>query len=549
MEHINRKRFQNTVYQRDASYAPIPFARRLRVVWIGNLKDVHFYQLQVRLYPERALVKTFSPDDIAEYGETIDRVTLGLEDPDQHLQPRSEEQPRTFTLTLKPSERKEAFVLNGAGALERFILRVQAENMEKALKQTVLHIICDDYPWGQVQSPIGDFFGASPGVNPYQSLPFTVRPDATMICRFVMPFAKSLKIQFVNLGQQMVTIEGSALPMPFAWNKTTMHFRARWRASHNIIGSNKEVQDIPFLVAVGKGMYVGTVSFILNPNQVPTPWGNWWGEGDEKVLVDDDVQPSLFGTGSEDYFNYSWSSPDIFYFPYCGQPRNDGPGNRGFVTNFRWHILDPIPFEKNIRFYLELFPHERTPGMSYARLGYRYARPGITDDHQPIMPEDVRHLQLQDIWHPEARFGAQNSVFYAAEDIITDKQNTHIQEERLWAGARLLIWTPENEGARKSFTIPVESKGKKRIYLTAALTPKSGRIAIFLNGQPISLRNGTEAIDLYRPYRTLLRNFSLKELELAEGDHTLTLEYKGAAASIDKPEVGIDFIWIQTVER
>jgi len=44
-----------------------------------------------------------------------------------------------------------------------------------------------------------------------------------------------------------------------------------------------------------------------------------WGEGDEKVFVDDDRVPSIFGTGSEDYFNYSWSSPDIFAFPYCGQ--------------------------------------------------------------------------------------------------------------------------------------------------------------------------------------------------------------------------------------
>ena len=50
--------------------------------------------------------------------------------------------------------------------------------------------------------------------------------------------------------------------------------------------------------------------------------------------------PRIFGTGSEDYFNYAWSSPDIFLFPYCGQPRNDGPGNRGFVTNNRWHIID-----------------------------------------------------------------------------------------------------------------------------------------------------------------------------------------------------------------
>jgi hypothetical protein len=137
-----------------------------------------------------------------------------------------------------------------------------------------------------------------------------------------------------------------------------MHFRARWRVDHDLIASGKDVQDLPFLLARGRGVYVGTTSILLNPAPVPTPWGGWWGEGDEKVFVDGDTVPSTFGTGSEDYYNYSWSAPDIFFFPYCGQPRNDGPGNRGFVTNFRWHVVDAIPFRDSIGFSMELSSHE-----------------------------------------------------------------------------------------------------------------------------------------------------------------------------------------------
>ncbi len=178
-----------------------------------------------------------------------------------------------------------------------------------------------------------------------------------------MPFAESLIIRLENMGEQDVSVRGSALPYPeYKWNpESSLHFRARWRVEHDLVASNQDVQDLAFLMANGKGLYVGTTSILLNPNQVPTPYGNWWGEGDEKVFVDDEALPSIFGTGSEDYYNYSWSSPDIFAFPYCGQPRNDGPGNRGFVTNFRWHILDPIPFKRNIRFYMELFSHEVRP--------------------------------------------------------------------------------------------------------------------------------------------------------------------------------------------
>jgi hypothetical protein len=366
-----------------------------------------------------------------------------------------------------------------------------------------------------------------------------------MVCRLVMPFERSSKIELYNGGEQPVSAQGSVYPIPFGWDERAMHFRARWRVDHDLIASNREVQDLPFLLAHGKGVYVGTGVYLMNPAAVPTPYGNWWGEGDEKVFVDEDRTPSIFGTGSEDYFNYSWSSPDIFIYPYCGQPRNDGPGNRGFVTNYRWHVLDAIPFADSIRFYMELFSHERTPGMSYARIGYHYARPGLTDDHQAIMPDDLRLPLLPEKWQPAARMGAANSVFFAAEDVVADAEGTRLDEGRLWAGGRLLIWTPKTPGDQKSFTIPVDSPGKKQIHVALAMTPQSGTIAFRLDGRPVQPDDGTDAVDLYRPYRTLLRSIPLTPLEIEAGNHTLTLELKGAPAGVSEPQIGVDFIWVQ----
>ncbi len=546
IENINMERFEETVYQRDACYTPIPFARGMRMIWIGDVEKSHFYQVGVRLYKEGANVETFQPEDIKESSEVIDRVTSVLLDPDKEMELRSTTSFATFQLSINPLEKREAIVLSGPKAVEVLSVHLDAPDRDRALRQTVMHINCDGAPLGQIQSPVGDFFGAAPGINPYVSMPFTVKPDGTMVCRYVMPFKESLQLSFENLGDQEVEIQGSILPMNYDWNEDlSMHFRARWRVEHNMIASNTDVQDLPFIIAVGQGMYVGTTSYLLNPNDVPTPSGSWWGEGDEKIFVDEDRVPSTFGTGSEDYYNYSWSSPDIFYFPYCGQPRNDGPGNRGFVTNYRWHILDPLPFQKHIRFYMELKSHERTPGLSYARIGYHYARPGGTDDHLLISPEDVRPLQLPDKWQPAARRGARNSIFYEPGKTIGSLRQTHFSEGRLWSDGKILIWTPNNRGDTKNFSFSVDEEGNKRIHIALALTPNSGQISFLLDGEKMTLNNKREILDLYRPYRTLLRNFALPTQELEAGRHILSLKYEGANPQVRAPEIGIDFLWIQ----
>ncbi len=551
VDALDRGRLEQTVYQRDACYAPIPFARRMRMVWTGDLKTIHFYQVQVRLYAAGTRVSTFAPTDLTAHAATIDRITGALADPDRNLAVRSQADPVAFSSRLAPDAAENVFELTRPGALERLTLRLQAEEMDRALRQTLLHIICDGYPWGQVQSPVGDFFGAAPGINPYQSLPFSVLPDGTMICRFIIPCAERLTVRLENRGRQEVSVQGTVLPMDYGWDAhRSLHFRARWRVDHALIASNRAVQDLPFLLAQGKGLYVGTAAYLLNPSPVPTPYGSWWGEGDEKVFVDDEPNPSIFGTGSEDYFNYSWSSPDIFAFPYCGQPRNDGPGNRGFVTNFRWHILDPIPFQRNIRFFIELYSHETTPGLSYARTAYHYARPGITDDHTAIMPEDLRPLELPADWQPAARMGARNSVIYPAEDLITSRADTGFREGRLWAGGRLLVWRPKAVGETKSFAFPLDEDGAYRIHLTTALTPEGGRVeAARVDDRSVTLRDHPKTIDLHRPYRRLLRSYTLQDLELERGRHTLILRYAGAPDGVSTPEIGIDFIRIEKIER
>jgi hypothetical protein len=473
-----------------------------------------------------------------------------MADPNKTWSYSESTRPIPVDVTVTPKQMsKQILELEGSKTIEWLTLKVSADDMDKALRQTVMNIIFDDYPWGQVQAPIGDFFGAAPGINPHNSVPFTVKPDGTMTSRYFMPFAKSCKIIIDNYGTQEVRITGSVLTKEYQWDKNrSMHFRARWRVDHDVVGSDTAVQDMPYLIANGKGVYVGSAVILLNPCNVPSSFGNWWGEGDEKIFVDDDVRPSTFGTGSEDYYNYSWSMDKHFLYPYWGQPRNDGPGNRGFVTNFRWHIIDPLPFKNYIGFYMELFTHARTPGMSYARIGYHYGKPGITDDHVNITGEDVRHLELPANWQPIPLKGSKNSVFFQAEKLVADTSKITIKEGNLYSGSRLMVWGPKHKGDRLDMKLDIPKNGKYVIHLTAGKGPNSGPISTLLNGKKLGLygrRAKVDSANLYMPYHNTLRNFNSKTIDLTKGEHTLTIQYDGEVDADEKNIVGVDLVWIQ----
>ena len=112
----------------------------------------------------------------------------------------------------------------------------------------------------------------------------------------------------------------------------------------------------------GRGQYVGTYMTWLQPNWL------WWGEGEIKFFMDGDTDyPTICGTGTEDYFCGSYdfdtrkknvagveeTNYTEFSTPYTGLPQViKGDGHYGISQRFglyRWHITDPIRFEKNLK--------------------------------------------------------------------------------------------------------------------------------------------------------------------------------------------------------
>jgi hypothetical protein len=159
-----------------------------------------------------------------------------------------------------------------------------------------------------------------------------------------MPFEPKGSLIFKNIGKKPVVFEVKLNWIPRDPKEPFLPLNISWRS---YTGSTRPMIDMNVLDVKGSGVYVGTALHIANENKA------WWGEGDEKVYVDGEQTPSWFGTGTEDYFGYAWSSNEEFNHPFHAQPYSDKPSNRGHSSMVRWHATDRIPFKKSIKFDLE----------------------------------------------------------------------------------------------------------------------------------------------------------------------------------------------------
>jgi hypothetical protein len=524
--------------QQDADYLPIPFARELKVTWEGRVGELHFYHLQVRIYDKGAAVRTFDPErDLRDFEQQLRAAVAALTRPAS----RPEGETSRLAATLEPQgDWSWSPERQGPGAVTELRIRLRAKELEEALRGVRLRISFDGAGRFQVEAPAGDFFGSGPGVNPYSSLPMSVLPDTTMICRFVMPFSRSVALELQNTTSGEVQLDGAVKISPWTWDDRSLYFRAKWRADHDLVaGGGKRAIDLPYAVAIGKGLFVGAAAMVMNPSGIPTAYGNWWGEGDEKILVDGELSPSTFGTGSEDYFNYSWSRCALFDHPYCGQPLDSGPDTSGYISNHRWQIMDAIPFERTLAVYLELWAHNTTPGLSYSRIAYLYARPGAVDDHRSLMPSDLRVPPLKPR-EPRAAYGAGGATFHHFEELKPTVSAGKLERQplNLATRGRIVAWNGA-AGERLTVALPIAEEGKYAIHLVAIHRPDGAAIRASLGGKPLVAGDGEETVALRSAHVARNLNVHFKPLALTAGKHELVLECAQPGF------VGLDYIWIK----
>ncbi len=249
------------------------------------------------------------------------------------------------SMKFKIGETKTIALLEGPGKVTHIWLVPSSMDIRYP-RALVLRIYWDGSDIPSVEAPFGDFFAVGNGMRAVvDSLPVKVSSYGRGYnCYWQMPFRKQAKITISNESDK----ESASCYFQIDWSKydqepeTDMYFHARYHQEY------PPEMGKPYTVFIGegKGHYVGTV--LSSQNGI----GHWFGEGDDFFYIDGEEEPSILGTGTEDYFNEAWNMrvhSSLFTGCTVFEPR--APDAR--VTAYRWHIPDPIIFSKSLKFEIE----------------------------------------------------------------------------------------------------------------------------------------------------------------------------------------------------
>lgn len=433
------------------SYLPIPYAKSCKVTMD---KKVFYNIISYRSYPQGTSVRTFSMDEynqsqilIDSVGHVLERGVYG------DLASTKNTEAYSFHKTLRPQEKETLLIRKKQQAIEQLVFQLDAEDFDQALRSTVLKISFDGEQ--TVWTPLGDFFNIGVGLKTYQMWERAVQEDGTMICRWIMPYQHIAELEIENMGKQDIQMSVTAKVMPYTWNDRSMYFHSSWRMDDPTPGF--PLFDYNLINVKGKGIYVGDQFTVLNPEE------GWWGEGDEKVYVDDDIFPSLFGTGTEDY--YGWAGgvvpnpEDEFYTPFLSNVRVAAPNSMGYNTCTRTRVLDAIPFNRQLDFNIESSGSNRTSWfhLQYAVNTYWYAKPGATCNRKPLPEMASRKIMtLQELQAYNEKCKADRYIYPGA--IEAENLETYQSGDAVRPVEKMDVWGELSNGEAKCYQFTQEGK-------------------------------------------------------------------------------------------
>ncbi len=266
---------------------------------------------------------------------------------------------------IKPGETRVLGETGGAGCVKH--IWMTTSEVENNLRRLVLKFYWDGDKTPSVLCPVGDFFGLGHAkATYYSSLPLQAS-YLGMNAWFPMPFASGARFEVTNDSDKdsflYFYIDYEAYDNP---PEEMGRFHANWRreivkktdapegpnADGRVQRLNPTGKDNYLVLnAKGKGHYVGCCLHI-DTNET-----GWWGEGDDMFFVDGETwPPNMHGTGTEDYFCGAWNYNQLnhpYSTPYYGYHFKGNADYTGKHSQYRFHIEDPVYFEKSLTFSIE----------------------------------------------------------------------------------------------------------------------------------------------------------------------------------------------------
>jgi hypothetical protein len=312
---------------------------------------------------------------------------------------------------IAPGGTRTLFEVKGAGVVNHIWITIAPPPPALSRHDLVLRMYWDGETSPSVEAPIGDFFGQGWDESyPFAVLPLAAGPreGRAMVSYFPMPFASGARIEVENDSEKKIDafyyyvdyVELQSLPADLGrfhafYNHALTEAAPEGENEWSVLGpqGKNTTGERNYLIAdiEGKGHYVGVNYYV----DCPSPM--WYGEGDDMFFVDGERWPSsLHGTGTEDYFNTSWSPKVLFQHPYFGYARvNEGPGWLGRTHVYRFHMSDPVYFDRSLRFSIE-HGHDNNLTLDLSSVAYWYQ----SEPHKPFPPLPSREARK-----PKPRIG------------------------------------------------------------------------------------------------------------------------------------------------
>ncbi len=532
-------------------YLPIPYFRHLKITYetngISKARDgitdtiepgeMFYYQIDYRTYKPGTEVETFNLNDLTKYSQIIKETLNKLEKRDRGIND-SQLKTKTFSGKLVPGQKKQISIEGSSQAIRKIEIKMNAGNLEQAMRSTVISASFDGKQ--TIWAPVGDFFGAGYKIIPTSTWYQEVKPDGTIEVFWIMPFKSKCELTFTNYGKQDVDlVVGKIFTTKWKWDNRSMYFGSSWYQNTRInTGLVKEKDgkgdmfDIKYTTLNGQGVYVGDGVTLFNCSPA------WWGEGDEKIFVDNEAFPSHFGTGTEDYYGYAWCRPEKFTYPFIAQPDGSGNLNIGYTTNMRYRTLDAIPFKSHLQFDMELW-HWGYTTMNHAPVAYWYIRP---DGNCEIKP-DIAGVKEPVVTKREQIFPPliNNQQMVEGEDLVLVKltgsgmariRPIQVPDKPNWTKA-MMTWTGAKQGDAVTFKFICQKPGDYNIALNTLMISDMSKIQFLLNDKVVE--------SSYQSTSTTTREklVTLKGTKVSTGDNLLTIKIVGKEPNEDQ-NIGID---------